>query len=218
MKAPTREGGGDFEKHPPGATTLVCTRIIDKGTVWNEQKQKNQRKISICFESSKLMTTGDFAGEPFLIFQSFGNYSMYKNSHLCQFVEAWLGKPFATQEEADAFDLSTLLGKPMFANIVHNGQYVNITSPMPVPDGMTAPTPVGKMYVLDMNNIDVAVIEQLSDKMRENIMRSLEWEQYQNRKNGGQPQQPVQQESAGMQPTPPVEAYAEEELNDPIPF
>src|SRR3990167_4918877 len=102
MKAPKGSSGG-FEKHPPGPAAIVCTRIIDLGTVHNERKLKYEHKIMIGFESSELMDTGENKGKPFMVFANF-NFTMYQNSFLCKFIEAWRGKPFGDQVDADAFD------------------------------------------------------------------------------------------------------------------
>ena len=177
MQAPKNQGGGDFEKHPAKPSSLICTRIIDKGTVFNAIKQESKRKISFVFESSECMTTGDFAGKPFLLFGNF-NYSMYQNSLMCKFIEGWLGKRFTDQAEADNFDLSTLLGKTLFASIVHNGDFVNIDSPMPVPDGLPVPVIQGDSYLFSFQAPDVKAWGKISEKMREKMMLVPEYQEW----------------------------------------
>jgi len=173
MKAPQNNSGNDFEKHPSGWALGVCTRIIDVGTHWNDQKQKDQRKIMVVFESEKLMGEGEFKGQPFLLFNNF-NYSMYQNSMLCQFIEDWKGQRFVDQSEADNFDLSTLIGQTAFMNIVHNDKYVNVQTIGPVPDGMTPPTPKGDLILVDQDDLETAMVEKLTDKMKERVMGSKE--------------------------------------------
>lgn len=177
MTAPPSSGGNDFEKHPAGPTAIICSRIIDKGSVFNPKDQSTKRKISLVFESAELMTTGDFAGKPFLLFGNF-NYSMYQNSLLCKFVEGWNGKRFVDQDDADNYDLSTLLGKPLFANIVHNGDFVNIDSPMPVPKGMAAPSIQGDSYLFSFQAPDVKAWEKISDKMKEKMKAVPEYQEW----------------------------------------
>ena len=172
MKAP--KSSGTFEKHPEGAHAIVCTRIIDTGTVFNPAKNKDDHKLMIGFESSELMTKGESAGKPFMVFGNF-NFTMFQNSHLCKFIEAWKGKTFATQDEADVFDLSTLLGQPAFANIVHNGDFVNIQSIMPIPKGMNSPKPVGDLLIFDMATQDKTVFGKLSEKMQERLKKAKEF-------------------------------------------
>jgi len=175
MYAPQKEGSTQFERPTQGGTALVCTRIIDKGTVFNDKKGKDTHGIALVFESGEVMKDGDFKGQPFLLWGNFGNYSMYQNSHLCQFIEGWLGKRFADQDEADAFDIESLLRKPLFANIVHDGTFDNVVSPMPVPDGVSAPVPVGDVYCLDMQNFSSDVFNMLSEKMQAKIAQSHEY-------------------------------------------
>ncbi len=175
MYAPRKEGSTEFERPTQGGTALVCTRIIDKGTVFNDKKGKDTHGLSIVLESAELMKEGDFKGQPFLLWANFGNYSMYQNSHLCQFIEGWLGKRFVDQDEADNFDIESLLLKPVFANIVQDGQFDNVVSPMPIPAGTTAPTAVGDTYCLDMSNFNQDVFNMLSEKMQAKIAQSHEY-------------------------------------------
>jgi len=176
MKAP-KTTESNFEKHPAGWTTVVCTRVIDVGTHWNEGKQKYQRKIMLGFESDKLMQSGEYAGEPFLLFANF-NYSMYQNAHLCQFIENWRGKRFASQPEADNFDLSKLIGQSAFVNVVHSddGKYTNIQTIGPVPEDRKAPEIKGKTILIDQSNLDMKEVEKLSDKMKDRVMSAKERE------------------------------------------
>jgi len=174
MKAPQNKGAA-FEMLPTGYSLGVCTRVIDVGTHFNEKKQKDERKIMIALESEKKMTTGDFAGEPFLVFANY-NYSMYQNSMLCGFVENWLGRKFTSQDEADNFDPSTLLRMPAFMNIVRSedGKFTNIQTIGPVPDGMTAPLPVGKIILIDQDSLDPKEVEKLTDKMKAKVLGAKE--------------------------------------------
>jgi len=121
------------------------------------------------------MQSGEYAGEPFLLFANF-NYSMYQNAHLCQFIENWQGKRFATQPEADNFDLSKLIGQSAFVNVVHSddGKYTNIQTIGPVPEDRTAPVIKGKTILIDQSNLDMKEVEKLSDKMKDRVMSAKE--------------------------------------------
>ncbi len=172
MKAP--KSSGSFEKHPEGAVVIVCTRIIDLGTVFNPKKDKDEHKIMFGFESSELMASGENQGKPFMVFGNF-NFTMFQNSHLCKFIEAWRGKSFANQDEADLFDFKVLLGKSAFANVVHNVDYVNIQSIMPLPKGSDQIKPVGELLIYDMATQDKAVFDKLSEKMQERLKKAKEF-------------------------------------------
>lgn len=174
MKAPASDHK-EFEKHPPGTVATICTKVLDMGTHWNEKKDKNERKLRIDFESTELMKTGDYEGKPFLLINNF-NFSMYQNSRLCQFIEAWLGRKFVDQKEADGFDLDALLGKTALCNVIHSddGKWVNIGSIMPIPAGMTAPVPVGELLTFSCDVPDSVTLKKLSPKVQEKINASHE--------------------------------------------
>lgn len=198
MQAP--KSASDYEKHPTGWATVVCTRIVDLGTHFNPNKNKHERKLMIGFESSKLMQDGEFKGEPFLLYSSF-NFSMYQNSHLCKFIEDWRSKRFSNQAEADSFDFTKLIGQKAFVNVVHSddGKYVNIQTIGPVPDGMTAPEIKGKTILIDQDDFKTSEAEKLSDKLRERVLSAIERQ--------GSPGKPDQQN--------PSNTPAHDELNPP---
>ncbi len=208
MKAPQSNTGGDFAKHPAGWALGVCTRIIDTGTHWNDQKQKDQRKIMIVFESEKLMPDGDFKGQPFLLFVNF-NYSMYQNSMLCQFIEDWRGQRFEAQDQADNFDLSKLLNQQAFMNIVYNDKYVNVQTIGPVPDGMNPPKSVGEIILIDQDDLNPLMVEKLTDKMKERVLGAKE------QTKDGNPQNSATTDAA---PKPSVDEQNPPPFDDDIPF
>lgn len=201
MKAPKSEGS-NFEKHPPGWALVVCSRVVDIGTHFDERKQKNVRKLMIGFESEKLMQSGDYANEPFLLFANF-NFSMYQNSHLCQFIENWRGKRFASQDEADNFDIDKVLGQKAFVNVAHSddGRFVNIQTIGPVPDDRTAPDIKGKTILIDQTNLDMKEVEKLSENMKLKVLSALE------------------QKTPAEQPSEnPASGVSTENFDDDIPF
>ena len=190
MKAP-KNFAKKFEDHPEGMCTLVLTRIIDKGTTFHSAKNKYVRKIMFVFESDRLMSEGDMAGKPYLVFK-YANFSMYLNSMLCAFVGQIRGRRFLEQAEADNFDLSSLIGISVLANISHTGEYTNIENIMPLPPGTKPLIPAGEVFVLDMDNFDKKVFDKLSDNMKEQIMTSKEyvaWEKSQGTQFGNVPTQ-----------------------------
>lgn len=175
MRAP-QSNSKDFEQCPTGWQLGVCTRLIDVGTHWNESKQRYQRKFMIGFESEHLMKEGDFKGEPFLLFGNF-NYSMYQGkAHMCTFIENWRGRRFASQHEAEMFDLAKLLRQPAYMNVVRSdcGKFTNIQVIGPIPPNMVPPQPRGKIVLIDQDNLDPAEVEKLSDKMKERVMSAEE--------------------------------------------
>jgi len=207
-----------FERPPAGWTLMVCSRLIDKGTHWVPPKDnkpgKYVRKLSIGYELQHLMTEGEFAGQPFVVYANF-NYSMFKNSFLCKHIESWRGKAFEDQEEANKFNLAKLIGQPAYGNIIRNGDFDNIQPIGPVPDGMTAPEIKGKTILIDQANLDPKEVEKLSEKMRERVMSAEE------RKEGTQMGKPSSQnQGTEIQSENPGEglSYADAGFDDDIPF
>jgi len=177
MKAPQTQSS--FEKHPEGQYAIICAQIIDTGTHWNEKLQKDVRKIRFMFLSTENLTEGEAAGKPFALFANF-NFSMYQNSHLCQFIESWRGKKFANQAEADLFDTDKCLRKSAFATIAHNEQYVNINSIMPLPPTMVAPVISSdqKCFEFSLDAPNRETLGLISEKTQELIMSSNEWKYF----------------------------------------
>jgi hypothetical protein len=68
--------------------------------------------------------------------------SLHKNARLLATVQNWLGRTIA-ETEKQAFDFETLIGRPALISVIHTTQngrtYANISSIIPLPDGMTAP-------------------------------------------------------------------------------
>lgn len=172
MKGPAGKST-EFERHPEGAYPAVCCRIIDSGTHWNEEKQKDERKILFGFETNQAMKSGDFAGELMLVFATY-NFSMFQNSLLCKFIESWRGKRFESQKEADNFDLSKCLGRAAYLSIAHNGKYTNIQSIMPLPQGMPTPPEPKVTILIDQESMDQNEVNKLSEKMKARVLSAKE--------------------------------------------
>lgn len=177
MKAPkSSSSGNNFEKHPEGQFPVICAQIIDLGTHYNERKEKDENKLRIMFISSKKISSGELEGKPFALFANF-NFSMFQNSHLCKFVEGWRGKQFASQDKADEFDFNELVSRPAFVNVGHNGEFVNILTIMPLPEGLEAPNIPDdtEVFIFDASNPNEAILATMSEKTQEKIKSSKEY-------------------------------------------
>ena len=67
---------------------------------------------------------------------------MHQKANLRIFLEGWRGRKF-TDQEAEDFETSTVLGKPAMLNVVQNAKngkvYTNIASAALLPKGIAAP-------------------------------------------------------------------------------
>lgn len=130
--------GGDYKPCPVGVQQGVCIDVIDHGTVevTYSGETKSQHKVTLRFASELEMEEGKY----FQVQRRF-TLSLHKKSSLRPFLDSWRGKPF-TEEEAEAFDLETLLGVNAMLNVMHEegaeGKvYARIAAIMPV--GRTTP-------------------------------------------------------------------------------
>ena len=165
-------GNTDFKLPEPGTYSAVCTRIIDLGTqeTHYQGEIKKARKIMLSWEIDSLMDDG----RPFLVSNRFTK-SIHPNSLLGQTLETWRGQAF-TDEERNGFELDRILGASCMVTLVKDGQYVNVKGVNKIPKGMSALTPVGSLTLLDLENFSPEVYATLSDRIKEAIAKSPEYQ------------------------------------------
>jgi len=157
---------------PEGTHAAVCTGVIDYGTqiVEFNGSEKKQKKISIEFEPQGVEKE---AGGRFLIAARLTN-SSDDRSTLAKILKAW-----GFKNPADV-DLETLVGKPAMITVTHSddGQYANIGTVSAPPKGMKVGKPVQALRSLFLDEtFDEDVFNGLSDKAKEKIMASPEYEE-----------------------------------------
>lgn len=149
----------EFELIPEGNHLGRLYSIVELGSL---PSYKNPgefgRKVMFTFELPDEMR--DFAGETKPMVISFDFFiSMYKTSQLRKAVEGIAGK--LSDEEADEFDLKSLLGRPCMVNVVHNVSasngrtYANIASITPLPKAVkTVPEQVNPSVFFSYGDFD----------------------------------------------------------------
>jgi hypothetical protein len=182
-------GGTDYEQHPSGVFPARCIRIIDLGTQDEsfEGKAKKLRKLVFFFETSELLTEGDFAGQPFMLNREF-TASLGEKATLRKSLESWRGRKF-TEQEVAGFDINAVLGKPLMLNVVEykrqNGKSgTKIDSMMPLPSGMVANKAVGEVFFFNLYDdegnvkpLDTEAYKKLSEFWQKKIALSPEYKQ-----------------------------------------
>lgn len=169
-------GGGDFELAPEGSFIARCYRIIDLGTQDTEYngERRRQQKVILTFElldPNALMKDG----RPFSVSKRYTN-SLNEKSQLRKDLQAWRGKRF-TDEELEGFDLTKVIGAYCHVQIVHTegaNPYANIDAIMSTRE---RPEPFNDTAVFDLSDPDMKLFESLSDKLKETIQLSEEWQQ-----------------------------------------
>lgn len=171
-----------FEPVPEGSHAAACCRIIDLGTQqtnFNGQVAQ-KRQVILFFEVFCEERRTD--GRPFTISKTF-TWSMSEKATLRQDLESWRGRKFAREDFGpNGFSLEALLGKPCLLTVMHehkNGEtYCKISSITRLPKSMVVGGPEGEtLFVwLEANEFDPAAFEKLSDRMKDKIRQSPEYQ------------------------------------------
>lgn len=203
---------GEFEKAPPGVHLARCIRLIDLGTQLNQRFQNYQHKVRLVWElPQSLMQKGEAAGKPYIVSKLY-TLSLSEKSHLRNDLKSWRGRDF-TDQELDGFDLNAVVDKCCMLNVVHENDYANIAAIMPLPANTPVPTRINDVLIFDLSRFDQAAFDQLSDKTKETIKASLEYQDYVSNMNN---ENQLQQEQADAD-----RHYAVaqgQDFNDDIPF
>jgi len=168
-----------FESAPSGVHPARLYRIVDMGTQTSEYQgqTKHQRKLSLSFELLGDERMAD--SKPFTISRRF-TASLSDKAALLAFIVQWRGKAFTDEDLARGFDLKRLLGQACLLNLTETERdgkhYTNIASISPLPKGMPRPDGVNDVQLFDLNVPDWDVFEQLSERMREQIASSPEYQ------------------------------------------
>lgn len=151
-----KPGKKNFKPAPEGLWRAVCCDVIlkpDQETPWGLKD-----KLVVRFElddTAGSVTWIDSDGEEHTTrytaqFQE--TLSVHKKGNLRRKIETWLGKKFATDDEAAGFDFEGLVGKNAQVQIQHSNPtddgtvYANIVAIVPAPVGVPALT-VSPTYI-----------------------------------------------------------------------
>jgi hypothetical protein len=172
------KGSGDSKRVSPGTHFAVCDMVVFLGlqqTSGNFPKVVQQLyvRFEIPTERWDFEKDGKKRSGPAVIGQTF-TASMHKKANLRKQLAAWRGKAF-TDEEADAFDVSKILGKSCMLSVTENESggvvYSNISSFSALPKGskLVQPELPLRYYAPD----DTACFETLPEWIKEKIKGQL---------------------------------------------
>lgn len=151
MSIIVKESEKKFVKAPEGTTQAVCFGVWDIG--FQHEKNMNKKsesdpetvlkhKMYIGFEISETIQEGEYKGKRYCLFKKY-TVSLHKKSSLRPALESWRGRNF-TEEELKGFDIERLIGANCLLNIVHNGDYANISGIMACPKNTIKMIPENK--------------------------------------------------------------------------
>lgn len=176
-------GGGNFPERKPleaGAYAAVCDMIVDLGVQPSPGGQfAPKRTLMVRFqipsERVEITKNGETKSLPAVISRTLG-LSLNEKATLRQLLQSWRGKAF-TPDELKRFDLANVLGKPAFINVTHSVKgektYANLTSIMPLPKGMPAPTLEGDALIYSTDAPDAAVFDKLPEWVQDKIANRI---------------------------------------------
>jgi len=180
--APTPERT-KIEPIPAGTHVAIMYKILQIGTVPEEYKgeKKNMAKIYLTFElpNETRVFKPEEGPKPRVISKEF-TFSMGPKANLRKFVEGIIGVNLH-DDEAYAFDIETLLGKPFLMSIVHKKSskgdtYAKIMGAQPMMKGMEVPKQVNATEIMNYANFDEVRFDKLPDFLKEKMKTSAEYQ------------------------------------------
>ncbi len=210
----TAKKGEGFEREliPAGNYVARCYKMIEIGTIPTEYigETKMLHKVRIGWElPTELKVFNPEKGEQPCVIDKEYTLSLGEKANLRKDLQSWRGKAF-TESEAEAFDITNLLGKPCMLNIIHvqgkkdaTKTYQAIGSVSPMPKGLSCPDQINPTFVFDFENFDAEKLNSLPDFIKDTIKTSEEYKAIDN---------PIHDESFAMT------SNIKEEEHDDLPF
>lgn len=172
------------EPIPAGNYPARCYQMLQIGTIMElingEQKLLNKVRIGWELPTEKKVFKEENGEQPYVISEEY-TLSMNEKSNLRKMLASWRGKDF-TEEEANAFDITKLLGVPCMINVIHKPSkkdatrvYEKIGSVSSVPKGMDVPAQINPTMVLSYDNFDYTLYNTLPDFIKAKINSSVEF-------------------------------------------
>lgn len=182
----TSNGSAQRELIEPGNYVARCYKMIQIGTVKETINgvDKMLHKVRIGWElPTELRVFKEETGEQPLIIDKEYTLSMSEKSNLRQMLKSWRGKDF-TEEEAKAFDITVLLGKPCLINIIHkpsktdpSRHYEEISGITTIVKGMSVPPAINPTEVLSFDSFNHELLESLPDFIKDKVKSSEEYKE-----------------------------------------
>jgi hypothetical protein len=182
----TAKKGEGFEREliPAGNYVARCYKMVEIGTIPTEYlgETKMLHKVRIGWElPTELKVFNPEKGEQPCVIDKEYTLSLGEKANLRKDLQSWRGKAF-TEQEAEAFDITKLLGVPCMLNIIHvqgkkdaTKTYQSIGSVSPMPKGLECPPQVNPTFVFDFENYSQEKFDTLPDFIKDTIKTSEEF-------------------------------------------
>jgi hypothetical protein len=181
-------GGGSsgFQEVKAGTYSARCIKVVDLGT---QQQNFNgeiswKRQVLVIWEIPSELKEG--TTDPLTI-SKFYTLSLHEKSNLGIDLTSWRGRAF-TEKEKQGFDITKLLGVPCMLNVITSDKGKSkVGSLMPLLKGTEIAeqiTPSLSFAVDDYQNGKKEAFNQLSEGIRNIILRAKEFEGIEKEDNG----------------------------------
>ena len=174
-----KNAGKKRELAPQGNHVAICYKMVELGTITDTFKGEDvtRHRVLLYWELSNELATFDGVEKPISVSKEF-SLSMNEKSTLRKMLESWRGKAF-TEKEANAFDITKLMGVPCMVNVIHvtsqsGNQYENVSSITPLPKGMEIPTQFNDSFEFSIDGYDQVKFDTFPDFIKDKINGSVE--------------------------------------------
>ena len=160
----------------PGVYMAVCVGVVDLGEQRSEKYGNYSNKVKFVWALPSVTMEIDGKTEERQLSREF-SVATKNTSKLRTFLGSWNSKAY-TDEEYLELDMFDQVGKACMLNVVLNdtGEYANVDSIMPIPNGMSAPNSKTAFFTWDMDAWDDAVFEKLPAWTQEQIKKSTQYQ------------------------------------------
>ena len=178
------EKSSSFPSVSVGVHKARCVKVIDLGTQKNEFEGNIswKRQVLVIWETPDQTNE---TSEPLTI-SKFYTLSLHEKSNLGIDLTSWRGRPFS-ETEKKGFDISKLIGHTCLLNVIQGNKNNKIGSIMPLPKGDKIAEQYHTGVIFDLEKYQKGqkeVFNQLSEGIRNIILRSKELEGLEHKDNG----------------------------------
>lgn len=186
LKYPAKSGGGDFTPVAAGTHIAVCNIVADLGmqpgsALYPAAKRQVYLRFELPNERIDFEKDGKKQNGPAVIGKTY-TASMNEKANLRKDLESWRGRAF-TDEEAESFDVSSVLGKPCVIGVTHSQKdhktYANITSIGKLMKGVDSKTLIPELTPLLYSEESTKTYHQLPEWLQKKIDSAIQPEKRQ---------------------------------------
>jgi len=178
------EKSSSFPSIPIGVHKARCVKVIDLGTQKSEFEGNIawKRQVLVIWEIPEQLNE---TSEPLTI-SRFYTLSLHEKSNLGIDLTSWRGRPFS-ETEKKGFNIEKLVGNTCLLNVIQGNKNNKVGSIMPLPKGDKIAEQYHTGVVFDLEKYQKGqkeVFNQLSEGIRNIILRSKELEGLEHKDNG----------------------------------